>query len=67
MDKASLIQAIKNYSSENHRNSMGCAEDWYIFPYAMMQTFTIEEIENMSEHEIEMLSRIHDKVADGLY
>lgn len=67
MDKATLINHIKNYASCGGRNSMGCSEDWYIFAYAMKETFTIEEIAAMSEHEIQLLAKLHNSVADGLY
>lgn len=67
MDKTYLIEAVLNCLSSNRRNSMGCSEDWYDFIYAMKQTFTLDEIENMSEREIELLERLHNNVSDGLY
>lgn len=67
MNKASLIEVIKAFEPSKRRNSMGCSEDWYDFIYAMKQTFSIEEIENMSEHEITLLEKLHDNVSEGLY
>ena len=67
MERVDLIQAIKNYKSRNARNSMGCAEDWYMFAYAMKETFSMDEIENMSQKEIDLLYKLHCNVVDGLY
>lgn len=67
MKPKNLIEAIKNFKASNRRNSMGCSEDWYNFVYAMKETFWKEEIEQMSEHEIELLYRLHDAITDGLY
>ena len=67
MDKERLIDLIKNYQPTKARNSMGCSEGWYDFVFAMKQTFSIEEIENMSQHEIDLLGRLHDATAEGLY
>ena len=67
MKPKNLIDAIINFKASNRRNSMGCSEDWYDFIYAMKETFCIEEIEQMSEHEIELLYRIHNAITDGLY
>lgn len=67
MKAENLIEAINNFTPSNRRNSMGCSEDWYDFLYAMKETFRIEEIEQMSEHEIDLLYRLHDATTDGLY
>lgn len=65
--KEKLIERIKNYEKSNARNSMGCLEDWYDEAYAMKETFTIEEIENMSETEIQNLLKLANNIQDGLY
>lgn len=67
MDKAVLIKGIKDFKSLCGRNSMGCSENWYDFFYAMKETFSIQEIENMSDREIDLLEKLFDNVAEGLY
>lgn len=62
-----LARVVNEFKPSNRRNSMGCSEDWYDFIYSMKETFFIDEIENMSDHEIELLERLHDKVSSGLY
>lgn len=49
------------------RNIMGCNEDWYNSYYSIRQTFSKEEIEQMSEQEIENLFRLADNISDHLY
>lgn len=65
--KENLISICKQDLTEKRRNSMGCCEGWYDFFYAMKQTFTIEEMEAMTQHEINLLERLHHEVAEGLY
>ena len=67
MSKEDLIKAIKEYTTTNKRNLMGCSEDWYDFVYAIKKTFTIEEIEEMSEKEIEHLITLAKNIAEALY
>lgn len=67
MNKKELIDAIKSYKITNARNSMGCLEDWYDFTFAMKATFSVDEIEKMSEHDIELLHRLHESVSEGFY
>lgn len=67
MKPENLIEAIKNCTASKRRNSMGCSEDWYDFIYAMKETFSIDEIKQMTEHEINLLDKLHSKVSDGLY
>lgn len=49
------------------RNIMGCSEDWYIAYYSIRKTFSKEEIEQMSEQEVENLVRLADNISDHLY
>ena len=44
MSKADLLKYLDNPSLSTARNSMGCSENWYNPFYAMMETFTREEI-----------------------
>ena len=46
---------------------MGCSENWYNSYYAMKETFTREEIESMTDTEIENLIKLADNIAEGLY
>ena len=67
MSKAELIKEIKDYKRTDAKNSMGCSENWYSFVYAMKQTFTIEEIEQMTDEELKKLERLADNIQEGLY
>lgn len=49
------------------RNIMGCSENWYNSYYAIQQTFTREEIEAMSEAEVNNLVKLAKTIAEGLY
>lgn len=62
-----LLKDIKDYKGTDARNRMGCSEGWYDFTFAMMKTFTEDEIKNMTDHEIELLEKLHSEVAEGLY
>lgn len=62
-----LLRYELNISSNNNRNSMGCLESWYNFEYAMMQTFSKEEIEKMSDTEFAHLNRLVTNIQEGLY
>ena len=67
MNKEELIKEIKKYRSKRAHNVMGCSEDWYSVAYAMKQTFTLEEIENMTESEVANLIKLADNIQEGLY
>ena len=67
MTKEEIINNIKNVGTTTARNSMGCSENWYNVYYAIKMTFSIEEIENMSEKELNNLVKLGDSIADGLY
>lgn len=67
MSKEDLIKKIKNYKISGERNSMGCMEDWYNYVFAFKETFSIEEIENMSQKEIDNLIKLASNIQDGLY
>lgn len=69
-------ELIEGYKSDNRiwnngkktpRNSMGCSEYWYYDEYAIYNTFSEEEILNMSEREIELLTRLGSKMSEALY
>ena len=46
---------------------MGCSENWYDAYYAIKMTFSMEEIENMSENELNNLVKLGDAISEGLY
>lgn len=67
MTKEEIINGIKNVKLINARNSMGCSENWYNSYYAIKMTFSMEEIENMSEKELNNLVKLGNAISDGLY
>ena len=67
MTKEEIINNIKNVKTTTARNSMGCYENWYNCYYAIKETFTMEEIESMSEKELNNLVKLADNIAEGLY
>ena len=66
-EKEKLIDYINNPVTTTMRNSMGCSENWYNAYYAIKETFTIDEIKNMSEKEIENLVKLADNIGEALY
>ena len=46
---------------------MGKSENLYNPYYSIMQTFSEEEIKNMSEELVEKLVKLAETIADGLY
>lgn len=66
-EKQKLLGYIDNPVETTARNSMGCSENWYNSYYAMKETFTREEIESMTDTEIENLIKLADNIAEGLY
>lgn len=67
MTKEEIINGIKNVVTTTARNSMGCSENWYNSFYAIANTFTMEEIDGMSEKELNNLVKLGNSIADGLY
>lgn len=62
-----LIEGIEKYTNSTARNSMGCSENWYNFFFAMKNTFTFEEMKNMTDRECELLERLATNIQEGLY
>lgn len=48
-------------------NSMGCNENWYDPIYSIHESFTENEIKDMSENEINNLMKLAQTISDGLY
>ena len=67
MKAKEIIEGIKSLKTQTARNSMGCSENWYDFFWAMKETFTLEEIQNMTDKECELLERLATNIQDGLY
>jgi hypothetical protein len=67
MTKEEIINNIKNVGTTTARNSMGCSENWYNPYYAIKMTFSMEEIESMSEKELNNLVKLGDAISEGLY
>lgn len=57
----------KKAESCGWRNSMGCSEDWYNAYWAIQNTFTREEIEKMSDAEVDNLVKLAEAIGEGLY
>lgn len=67
-DKEKILEYINEIQEPSTaRNRMGCSESWYDPFYAMKQTFTKEEIEAMSDDEINNLFRLASSIQEGLY
>ena len=67
MTKDEIKQFRKEQPSNNSINRMGCSENWYNPLYSISNTFTDNEIEKMSDKEIENLYKLAVKIAEGLY
>lgn len=69
MTKEEVINNIKNTSlvGTSARNSMGCSENWYNVYFSIKMTFSMDEIENMSENELNNLVKLGNTIAEGLY
>ena len=67
MKASEIISEIENLNIQSSHNSMGCSENWYNFFYAMKETFTIEEIKEMTDRECSLLERLADSIQEGLY
>lgn len=68
-DKEKLIEYIENYQKPDKiaRNRMGCDESWYDPYYAIKETFSLEEIKEMSEKEIKNLLKLGEEISLALY
>lgn len=66
-EKENLMEYINNPKTTDARNKMGCSENWYNPYYAIKQAFSLEEIQHMSNKEVENLVRLADEIGMGLY
>ena len=67
MSKEKLLKYLDAPVETTARNRMGCSENWYDPYYAMKETFTREQIENMLESEIQNLLKLAQNISEGLY
>ena len=65
--KEKLIEYINNPITTTARNRMGCSENWYNAYYAIKETFSIDEIQRMTDKEIENLVKLADEIGMALY
>lgn len=66
-EKEKLFEFINKPVVTTTKNIMGCNENWYNSYYSISHTFTKEELEAMSDIEIENLVKLADSIAEALY
>ena len=66
-EKEKLIEYINKPVLTDARNRMGCSENWYNAYYAIKETFSINEIQSMSDKEINNLVKLADEIGMALY
>ena len=66
-EKEKLLEYIDKPVLTDARNSMGCSENWDNPDYAMKETFTKEEIKNMTDKEIDNLIKLAENIMEALY
>ena len=67
MKASEVIEGIEKYKETKNKNSMLCPENWYNFYYAMKETFTLDEIKNMTDRECSLLERLANSIQEGLF
>ena len=67
--KEKILEYIESYKNPEkiRTNRMGCNESWYDSYYAIKETFSVEEIESMSDSEVNALVRLGDAISEALY
>ncbi len=66
-EKRKLLEYISNPVLTTARNSMSCDENWYNPYFAIKETFSIEEINSMSDKEVETLVRLGNSMSEAFY
>ena len=69
MNKIEILESIKQslLNETEDRNRMGCSENWYNPFYCIGMTFSMDELEEMSDKELFDLLRLANNVTDALY
>ena len=67
--KEKILEYIASYKNPDKiaRNRMGCDESWYDTYYAIKETFSVEEIESMTEEEVFRLNKLAWNISEALY
>lgn len=68
-EREKLIEYIVTYTAPEKisLNRMGCNESWYDSYYAIKQTFSLEELQEMSPKEVENLVKLGNNISEHLY
>lgn len=66
-EKEKLLEYIDKLILTDAKNSMNYSENWYNPYYAMKETFTKEEIENIPDKEINNLIKLAENIIKALY
>ena len=66
-EKEQLLEYIKKPVLTRAIKSMGCDENWYNSYFAIKETFSIEEINSMSDKEVANLVRLGDSMSEAFY
>lgn len=66
-EKENLLKYIDAPVLINARNIMGCSENWYDPYFAIMMTFSKEEIIAMPDDVLDDLIKLAKNISDGLY
>ena len=67
MNKTEILNEIMNVKEIEARNSMGCSESWYNPYFALNETFSMEQLSEMSEAELNNLVKLAETIGEGLY
>lgn len=67
MNKDELFKKINEIKLTTNRNKMGCSENWYNPAYAISQVFTKEELEKMTDKEIDNLYKLALALSDAFW
>ena len=67
MTREKMLEKIKNIEETKNQNIMGCSENWYNPYYAIREVFTKEEIEAMSDKEVDDLYRLATTIQEYLW
>lgn len=65
----SVLEDINNaeYDKSKGFNSMGVSENWYNPHLLIKESFTKEELDSMTERELELLLRLSNSATDIFY
>lgn len=67
MTKEEILKEIADYKKTNKSNLMGCNEDWYDAYYSIGETFSQDELNTMTEKELNNLVKLANNISEGLY